>query len=80
MSKELNKLPAIQSFKTFCREAGISAVSGWRWRQKGYVKTINICGRPYITAQEVASFLTRAAAGEFECKPTLPRRAAAPEA
>lgn len=61
----IDKSPAIQTFAGFCRMVGWSAVTGWRARKAGWINTVNICGRPYVTAEEVARFKTRAESGEF---------------
>lgn len=43
----------------------VSPVTLWRWRQHGWLKTINISGKPYVTAEGLADFKRRAEAGEF---------------
>ena len=58
----------------FIREGGLSAVTLWRYRRAGWLKTINICGRHYLTRAEIARFNQRAAAGEFAKEPTKPKR------
>jgi hypothetical protein len=60
----------IMSLHKFCREAGISDTTAWRWRRKGWLLTINIAGRQYITDRGLAEFMGRDGAGEFaqECK------------
>jgi predicted site-specific integrase-resolvase len=55
-------------------EAGISAITAWRWRKKGWLKTINICGRVYLTADAIAEFTRRAEAGEFAVEHKVPRK------
>lgn len=55
----------IVSLKAYIKQAGISTITGWRWRKKGWLKTINIAGREYVRAEDIAEFERRAAAGEF---------------
>jgi hypothetical protein len=55
----------ITSLQNFCRGADISPITAWRLRRKGWLETININGRQYVTAEAVAEFKRRAAAGEF---------------
>lgn len=55
----------IVSLKAYIKQAGISTITGWRWRKKGWLKTVNIAGREYIRAEDIADFERRAAAGEF---------------
>lgn len=64
----------IQSLKLFCREAGLSEITAWRFRKRGWLSTVNIAGRQYVTGEEVARFTQRAAAGEFSKKHTTPTR------
>ena len=53
------------SLDAFIRESGMSASTCWRHRRKGWLKTITIAGRHYLTREAIAEFNTRAAAGEF---------------
>ncbi len=58
----------------FTAQAGLNPVTAWRWRKKGWITTINIAGRQYITREEVERFNARAAAGEFARDAAMPRR------
>jgi hypothetical protein len=58
----------------FIEQSGLSAVTVWRYRCAGWLNTLNICGRHYLTRSEIARFNARAAAGEFAKKPTTPKR------
>ena len=55
-------------FNSFLKSNGRSASCGWRWRQKGWITTINISGRLYVSKAECERFHQRAAAGEFAQK------------
>ena len=55
-------------------EAGISPVTAWRWQRKGWLVTVNIAGRPYLTSEAVANFLRRAEAGDFAKDHVTPNR------
>jgi hypothetical protein len=71
--------PAIDSeppiaLDKFVEQSGLSAVTVWRYRRVGWLKTLNICGRHYLTRAEIARFNARAAAGEFAKEPARPRR------
>jgi len=57
----------------FIEQSGLSAVTVWRYRRAGWLNTLNICGRHYLTRSEIARFNERAAAGEFAKQPTRPR-------
>lgn len=50
-------------------EVGINPSTAWQWRKKGWLKTINIAGRHYLTAEQRIEFVRRAAAGEFAQAP-----------
>ncbi len=64
----------IVSLNKFCQEAGISPITAWRWRKAGWLSTVNIAGRPYLTGGAVADFLRRVEAGEFSKEHVVPRR------
>ena len=73
---ETEKTPEIQALSAWCRQIGRSHVTVWRWRENGWLNTINIAGRPYITRETILEFKRRAAAGEFakpHHAPTPPR-------
>jgi hypothetical protein len=71
--------PAIDSeppiaLDKFLEKSGISATTIWRYRRAGWLSTLNICGRHYLTRAEITRFNTRAASGEFAKQSARPRR------
>ena len=62
------------SLDKFIEQTGLSAVTVWRYRKKGMLTTVNVCGRQYILRAEVARFNARAAAGEFAKPPNQPKK------
>ena len=52
-------------FETWLDSIGRVPATGWRWRKMGWIKTLNIAGRVYVSRQEIERFEARAAAGEF---------------
>jgi hypothetical protein len=58
----------------FLEESGISATTVWRYRRAGWLNTLNICGRHYVTQAEIIRFNTRAANGEFAKEFARPKR------
>ena len=62
----------MMSLDKFIEQTGLSAVTLWRYRKKGMITTVNICGRQYILRSEIARFNQRAAAGEFAKPPNQP--------
>jgi hypothetical protein len=61
----------------FIHESGLSSVTVWRYRRAGWLRTLNICGRHYLTRAEIKRFNSRAAAGEFAKEPAKPKNVTA---
>lgn len=59
----------MMAFNKWLAEIGRTAMTGYRWRQKGVVKTENIFGRLYISADERERFNQQAEAGKFAQAP-----------
>ena len=53
------------SLDLFIRQSGLSPVTCWRYRKKGWLETVVIANRHYVTREAIAAFNKRAAAGEF---------------
>ena len=49
----------------FAEDMDVTRETLWRWRRDGLLRTINIRGRIYVTAEEAAYFKRRALAGHF---------------
>lgn len=58
----------------FQRESGLSNTTLWRYRRRGWLKTINIGGRMWLKKSEIARFEQRAESGEFSKPPVTPYR------
>ncbi len=58
------------SLAKFQKEIGVSYQTLWRWRQRGWLKTITIAGNPYVTNEAIQEFLRRAEAGDFKIPTT----------
>jgi predicted site-specific integrase-resolvase len=65
---------AIVSLRQWLADTGVTACTAWRWRKKGWLKTINICGRQYLTREAIDEFTRRAAAGDFAQVHKVPAR------
>jgi len=76
MNTNTSSSPAVISLAAWLKQIGITSVTAWRWRRKGWLTTINICGRQYLTAEAVREFAERAARGEFSQKHTVPTKGA----
>ena len=66
-------------FGLFLESLGVTPPTGWRWRKLGWINTINIAGRVYVSRDEINRFEARAAAGEFSKRHKSPNRKAANE-
>lgn len=47
------------------REMGVSETTFWRWRRRGWLKTVEIAGRCYVDPEDLEEFRRRARAGDF---------------
>jgi predicted site-specific integrase-resolvase len=63
---------AVVSLSKWLAEVGITPITAWRWRKKGWLKTVNIAGRQYLTQEAIDEFRRRAVAGEFAQKHKVP--------
>ena len=64
-----SRTSGLRAAKAVCRDRGISDVTLWRCERRGWIKTVNICGKKYVDLQSLAEFDWRAAAGEFAKPP-----------
>jgi hypothetical protein len=62
----------IIALNTWLEQVGITAITCWRWRKKGWIQTLNISGRVYISREEICRFTKRAEAGEFHSEHRAP--------
>jgi hypothetical protein len=65
---------AIKSLNSWREEVGVTPCTVWRWRKKGWLKTVNICGRLYLTQEAINEFNERAQLGEFSQIHNVPVR------
>jgi hypothetical protein len=77
--KKPNEIPGAPAspiilFGLFLDSLGVTAPTGWRWRKLGWIKTLNIAGRVYVSRDEIDRFQQRAASGEFSKKHVTPTR------
>lgn len=73
MKAQVTTSYGIKALNKWTGEVGITPMSAWRMRKRGWINTVNICGRVYITEEEIKRFTERAAAGEFAKEHTAPR-------
>lgn len=66
--------PAVISLNKWLVEVGVRPITAWRWRKRGWLKTVNIAGRQYLTQEAIDEFHCRAVAGEFAQEHKVPAR------
>lgn len=64
----------VVALNTWAQRIGVQPITTWRWRRNGWLKTINIAGRVYVSEDALAEFTRRAEAGEFAKKHVVPVR------
>lgn len=69
-----NRGAAVVSLSRWLEQIGVTPCTAWRWRKKGWLKTINIAGRQYLTQETMDEFYRRASAGEFSQVNKVPTR------
>lgn len=65
---------AVVSLNHWLAQVGITPLTAWRWRKRGWLKTVNIAGRVYLTQEAIDEFHRRAVAGEFAREHKVPSR------
>ena len=62
------------AFDRWLKDIDKTPATGWRWRRLGWINTVNICGRLYVSRDEIKRFEQRAASGEFAKEHVIPKR------
>ena len=77
-----NNASNLVAFDQWLSNIGLTRTTGWRYRRKGLIQTINVHGRIYLTREAIAEFEEKAKRGDFarECKTPARRGAEAEEA
>jgi hypothetical protein len=65
LEKESESKLGLKAASKWAAQVGITSTTLWRFRKRGWIKTINIAGRQYISEEEIARFTSRAKTGEF---------------
>ena len=66
--------PAVIALNRWLAQVGVTQITAWRWRRKGWLKTVNIAGRVYLTQEAIDEFHRRVVAGEFAQEHKVPSR------
>jgi len=67
----LECLPPL-SLDLFMRQTGLSVATVFKYRKNGWLRTLNLCGRHFVTRAEIAEFNRRLKVGEFAGKVATP--------
>jgi hypothetical protein len=70
----LQAMPPL-SLDKFMEQSGLSPATCWRYRKRGWLRTLVIAGRHYVSREAISEFNQRAARGEFAGVTAQPRRA-----
>jgi hypothetical protein len=65
---------AVIALNRWLEQVGVTPCTAWRWRRRGWLKTVNIAGRQYLTQAAIDEFHRRAVAGEFAQEHKVPAR------
>lgn len=69
-----NTSGGLVALNAWLTQVGITPVTAWRWRRKGWLQTTNILGRVYLSNDAILEFQRRAQAGEFAKEHKAPKR------
>jgi hypothetical protein len=69
-----NPAAAVVSLSRWLEQVGVTSCTAWRWRKRGWLNTINIAGRQYLTQEAIDEIHRRASAGEFSQVNKVPAR------
>ncbi|HEV2328789.1 MAG TPA: hypothetical protein VGY56_08390 [Verrucomicrobiae bacterium] len=59
----------LRAARAVARDRGVSPITVWRWRRRGWISIVNISGKPYVDLASLARFDERARMGEFSQPP-----------
>ena len=59
----------VVALSAWLKQVGRSDTTGWRWIRDGWLNPLNISGKLYLTAEDIAQFEARARNGEFRKAP-----------
>jgi hypothetical protein len=75
MKNKVTPSSNIVAFDDYLLSIGKTRITGFRWRKKRVIETLNIFGRIYVTREAIAEFERRALSGEFSRNTApIPRR------
>lgn len=64
----------------FAKDTGLSVATLWRYRRRGWLRTVLIGGQHFVTREAIAEFNARAERGELSGPARIPARSTLPAA
>jgi predicted site-specific integrase-resolvase len=74
LSTSTSSSATVVSLSKWLEQVGVTPITAWRWRKKGWLRTVNIAGRQYLTQEAIDEFHRRVVAGEFAQEHKTPSR------
>ena len=68
--KSTNPISKLVLAKTYRESMGVSDTTLWRWVKKGWLSSVNISGRLYITLESIEKFEEGSLSGVFAKGPS----------
>ena len=62
-------IAGITSLSVYRRQLGVSKTTLWRYRRNGWLKTINVLGKLFVTREAIAEFEAMMCSGELAKEP-----------
>ncbi len=62
-------IAGITSLSVYRRQLGVSKTTMWRYRRNGWLKTINVLGKLFVTREAIAKFEAMMRSGELAKEP-----------
>lgn len=76
-ARNLTPVGDLVPFDEWLASLGRSKVSGWRYRKRGVISTVNLMGRIFVSRAAIAEFERKALNGEFAKTHTDPKASVA---
>lgn len=67
----LSAFPPVR-LRRFAEDVGLSLATLWRYRRRGWLRTVLIGGQHFVTREAIAEFNARAEGGELSVPPRIP--------
>ncbi len=65
IANQNTRISQLVSFDNWLESIDKTRTTGWKWRKKGVISTLNVFGKLYVTRDEITRFESRVLSGEF---------------